>query len=415
MTTKAEENQNGGNMKNLYIDGLELPETKKRDHYIPTILEAYIVICDENKIIQAKDTNRFFKRNIINLTDYINDIYMQTTRRGYKSGTHTAGYVSYDGNYLIIVENGPTLKNSIRKMVFDVKNVEFPKETVKQLEELQEYSKYSFDENLVSRYSQILLSIANNRIAPIIKQPYQKSEELFGLYKESENELAPIININAIGTPLPAAALFFIAYNNITKMNAIFTGIYYAQSLILSEMVTTNYQKGKCADNTTKRLNDYRELCDSLIHGNIDAIETLTDKINEITRENGIYKNGFYFKASKDMMILNCYNDKSLTEIKVDLLSLICEYIQYISLKKYDIIDKIFADKLKEIEDKINLSSLRPSCDYDEEAMDFLSLYCESIDNNRFGKLIPVEYDPKKTYEEMQAMQIEETPKIKVK
>ena len=396
-------------MKNLYIDGVEVLEPKKRYHYLnPIRVSTYKVKVDDNNNIIAYDD--------IKLTDYINEIYMQTTRRGYKSGAHTAGYVSYDGNYLIIVENGPTLKNSIRKMVFDVRDIELPEEALKQLEELQEYSKYSFDENLVSRYSQTLLSIANNRIAPIIKQSYQKSEELFGLYKESENELAPIININAIGTPLPAAALFFIAYNNITKMNAIFTGIYYAQSILLSEMVTTNYQKGKCADNTTKRLNDYRELCDSLIHGNIDAIETLTDKINEFARENDIYKNEFYFKASKDMMILNCYNDESLTEIKVDLLSLICEYIQYISLKsEYDIIDKIFADKLKELEDKINLSSLRPSCDYDEEAMDFLSLYCESIDNNSFGKLIPVEYDPKKTYEEMQAMQIEETPKIKVK
>ena len=77
--------------------------------------------------------------------------------------------------------------------------------------------------------------------------------------------------------------------------------------------------------------------------------------------------------------------------------------------------EKYRLNTLDKIEDKINLSSLRPSCDYDEEAMDFLSFYCESIDNNRFGKLIPVEYDSKKTYEEMQAMQIEETPKIKVK
>ena len=178
MALKNEESQNGGNMKNLYIDGVEVLEPKKRYHYLnPTGLEAYKVVVDENKTIQAIDTNRLFRGDNIKLTDYINDIYMQTTRRGYKSGAHTAGYVSYDGNYLIIVESGSSLKKSIRKRVFDVKGIELPEETVKQLEELQEYSKYSFDENLVSRYSQLLLSIANNRIAPITKASYRKSEE----------------------------------------------------------------------------------------------------------------------------------------------------------------------------------------------------------------------------------------------
>ena len=37
------------------------------------------------------------------------------------------------------------------------------------------------------------------------------------------------------------------------------------------------------------------------------------------------------------MLVLNCYNDKSLNETKLELLSLICEYIQFHSTNDFNL------------------------------------------------------------------------------
>ncbi len=381
----------------------------------PIRIKTYKVSNNNKKEIIVTDGT-----STLNLVNYINELYNQTTRKKYTPKKDVAGYTSYDGNYIVVVENGTSITHSsITKNIFGVRDIELPEEIEKKLEELQEHSKCSFDENLVSRYAPIIYSIANKTIPTIIKDNEYDLSEFYDFFLDSrsyinsiyENDLPKLFP--GIITPLILMLLLFASpYGEASLLVRLIFGY---QTGSLSYEYVKNHNNNKFKKNMIHDVIEYDELCRRIIKGDIVAIEELSDKVNDFISETNIYKNEFYFKASKDMMILNCYNDESLTEIKTNLLSLICEYIQYHSIQEEDkILEELFNNKLKEIEEKINLSSLTPSYE-DKDTIDFLSLYCESIDNNKFGKLIPVAYDPKLTYEIMQDMSVEETPKIKVK
>ena len=347
---------------------------------------------------------------------------MQTTRKSNISGEYSVGYVSYDGNYLTIVENSSNINSLIHKSVFDVRDIKLPKTTLQQIDELQKYSKFSFQENLVSRYAPIIHNIISDEIPSIIKDKNKNENEFYYYFFTSKDDIK---QFNKGRTkPYP---VFPVLFSALLLNSLLFSSPYgYASPIVgLIYGVETGYLSAEFASFLKKKQNnkeilnkvsEYCDQCSNLIYGDLNTFEEVIQKVAKKALDLKIYNNDFYVNASKDMLVLNCYNDKSLNETKLELLSLICEYIQFHSIKRKDhILEELFNNKLKELEERIDLSNLKPYYQ-DEDTIDFLSFYCEPDNNNYYSKIIPIEYDPKMTYEKMKLIQKEEEKeKIKVK
>ena len=403
--------------KDIDIEKEELP-ARRSYQYSHIRLNTYKVTEISTDYLLAINTDKQSYPSNLNLVDYINKIYMQTTRKSNISGEYSVGYVSYDGNYLTIVENSSNINSLIHKSVFDVRDIKIPKTTLQQLDELQKYSKYSFKENLVSRYAPIIHNIISDEIPSIIKDDNNKNDFYYYFFTSKDN----IKQINK-GRTNPYPVLFSVILLN----SLLFSSPYgYASPIVkLIYGVETGYLSAEFALFLKKKQNNkeilnkgrgYRDQCSNLIDGDLNTFEEVIQKVAKKALDLRIYNNDFYVNASKDMLVLNCYNDKSLNETKLELLSLICEYIQFHSIKRKDhILEELFNNKLKELEERIDLSNLKPYYQ-DEDTIDFLSFYCEPDNNNYYSKLIPIEYDPKMTYEKMNLIQKEEEKeKIKVK
>ncbi|MBQ6404810.1 MAG: hypothetical protein IJJ63_02030 [Bacilli bacterium] len=403
--------------KDIDIEKEELP-VRRSYQYSNIRLNTYKVTEISTDYLLAINTDKQSYPSNLNLVDYINKIYMQTTRKSNISGEYSVGYVSYDGNYLTIVENSSNINSLIHKSVFDVRDIKIPKTTLQQLDELQKYSKYSFQENLVSRYAPIIHNIISDEIPSIIKDDNNKNDFYYYFFTSKDN----IKQINK-GRTNPYPILFSVILLN----SLLFSSPYgYASPIVkLLYGVETGYLSAEFAlflkkkQNSKEILNKgrgYRDQCSNLIDGDLKTYEEVIQKVAKKALDLKIYNNDFYVNASKDMLVLNCYNDQSINETKLELLSLICEYIQFHSIKRKDhILEELFNNKLKELEERIDLSNLKPYYQ-DEDTIDFLSFYCEPDNNNYYSKLIPIEYDSKMTYEKMKLIQKEEEKeKIKVK
>ena len=408
-------------MNNILFKNIDIEEelpVRRSSQYSPIRLNTYKVTVINTNYLLATNTDKQSYPSNLDLVDYINKIYMQTTRKSNISGEYSVGYVSYDGNYLTIVENSSNINSLIHKSVFDVRDIKIPKTTLQQLDELQKYSKYSFKENLVSRYAPIIHNIISDEIPSIIKDDNNKNDFYYYFFTSKDN----IKQINK-GRTNPYPILFSVILLN----SLLFSSPYgYASPIVkLLYGVETGYLSAEFAlflkkkQNSKEILNKgrgYRDQCSNLIDGDLKTYEEVIQKVAKKALDLYIYNNDFYVNASKDMLVLNCYNDESLNETKLELLSLICEYIQFHSIKRKDhILEELFNNKLKELEERIDLSNLKPYYQ-DEDTIDFLSFYCEPDNNNYYSKLIPIEYDPKMTYEKMNLIQKEEEKeKIKVK
>lgn len=404
--------------KDIDIEKEELP-VRRSYQYSPIRLNTYKVTVINTDYLLATNTDKQSYPSNLDLVDYINKVYMQTTRKSNISGEYSVGYVSYDGNYLTIVENSSNINSLIHKSVFDVRDIKLPKTTLQLLDELQKYSKYSFKENLVSRYAPIIHNIISDEIPSIIKDNNKNKNEFYYYFFTSKDDIKQFNKRRANPYPVLFSALllnsllFSSPYGYASPIVGLIYGV---ETGYLSAEFASYLKKKQNNKEILNKVSEYCDQCSNLIYGDLNTFEEVIQKVAKKALDLKIYNNDFYVNASKDMLVLNCYNDKSLNETKLELLSIICEYIQFHSIKRKDhILEELFNNKLKELEERIDLSNLKPYYQ-DEDTIDFLSFYCEPDNNNYYSKLIPIEYDPKMTYEKMNLIQKEEEKeKIKVK
>ena len=170
-------------MNNILFKDIDIEEelpVRRSSQYSPIRLNTYkVTVINTNNLLATNTDKQSYPSNL-DLVDYINKIYMQTTRKSNISGEYSVGYVSYDGNYLTIVENSSNINSLIHKTVFDVRDIKLPKTTLQQLDELQKYSNYSFKEN----------SFNNADVCRFLTYPYNKTKgmELYNriLFKKNK-------------------------------------------------------------------------------------------------------------------------------------------------------------------------------------------------------------------------------------
>jgi hypothetical protein len=149
--------------------------------------------------------------------------------------------------------------------------------------------------------------------------------------------------------------------------------------------------------NLDEKVKYYIDLCSKVENSDNETIRSLAENFGRTgITPSGLYKefekNQFYLSLSRDLTILDCFDNEELSQIKSELILLGYEYLQcYYQSDLNEILEEMYMNKLKEIEDKIDLTD-KKVVEKDKYIMDLISNNCDFDENNRL-KLLPIVYD----------------------
>ncbi len=332
------------------------------------------------------------REDSFNFSDYINSFHARYVVNSSSVSEENIPYVTYDGEYLIIVENGYTLSKS----VFDLRGVELPDLTRKQIEDLQNNNKTHEKSAMVSKYVPIIDGIVGRKIVSLIKPEDLKKFNEF--YEKSCGYAYDKRNPNPSGSVWPACYVYIIVssiFPQISKFyfdHKVIWFVAYIAYLLGGLKVSKDFNIFIRNHNVDQEIKAYIDFCKRISEGDLDAIRTISAEIGRVAEELKIANSELCFTVGRDLSVLDCYNDEEFTSIKQELVLLGCEYIQYRSLgvDNYTI-EELFLNKLKSIEDRIDLTE-KAFAFADEDVLDLLSNNCDFDENGRL-KLVPITFE----------------------
>ena len=367
-------------------------------------LFTYKVEENKNGILTAIDTDyikdkdnykKEEKYKTFNFKNYIGALYASTIKNTGVKIPSNISYIDYNGNYLIIIENG----YEINKIVFDLRETNLPKQELKQIEEMKMYTMSKSDNYLGNKFIPILQGLADDKITSLITE--DNANDLKSFYEKTIKYVHERCNRDVKPNYIPGFityCLILIQYNNQYDDNKI---------LFLLGLYSLLYTSGKITKNLIQLINnkvldndliEYIDNCIKIYNEELTSIEDFTTKIAQSAMDTNTFNTNFYLTASRDLMVLNCYKDKSLNKIKIELISLLSEFIQYRSIKKDDLLaEELFMNKLIEIEKKIDLTNKELNLDNindsksDQDKKYYIDENCIFDQNNNFIGFVPIE------------------------
>ena len=332
-------------------------------------IKSYNVNYDVNNAIMATESTyvepivstQSSSDDMFNLLNYISALYSVTIKGVSIYGYSVPNVIEYNEDYLVVVED---FYRTIKKRIFDLKNIELPDRAKQEILEIQDYLKNA-EKNLSTRkFVPLIHGIVDNKTIPLIKKEdenYLKSfyEKIVDSsyerrYLKDRNKLSYIGGYGYLSFWLVFYILSFnknivnFCNEHIITSTAGFIGLYVGLNKLFNKMGEKTIYKS--IDNDFK---DYLELCNKIANGDREAIRSLTEEIGRVSAYNNSNNSEFYLSLVRDLAILDCFKDKSLTPIKIELISLGCEYVEYRSLSsEKQMIEELFMKKLKAIEKK---------------------------------------------------------------
>lgn len=347
----------------------------------------------EEPVVKRKENND----DKFNLVNYISALYSSTVKNTPIKTFNTPGLIEYNDDYLVVIEND---YYSIIKRVFDLRNIELPERTKQEILEIQDYLKNNKENSSISKYVPLMHGIIDNKTIPLIKK--DEEDDLKSFYeetKDSSNGRRYLRDRNKqtyIGkydylTTLILFEIFALNKNISNFYNdhfistiAGFTTLYIFINKLYDKTGKIIINKG--IDNDFK---NYLELCNKIINGDKEAIKSLTQEIGIENTYNNTNNSEFYLNLVRDLTILDCYKDESLTPIKIELINLGCEYTEYRSISsEKEMLEELFMNKLKAIEAKIDLTNKEIE-NKDDDTMNFIATHCDFDEENHL-RLIPI-------------------------
>lgn len=374
-------------------------------------IETYSVSSDNNLLVATKSEKKEQKFTYIKdrrkqflLKGYINSLYTSIVEKDKSNYTEEVNQIILDGDYLIVFENHhPT----IVKKVFDLRGTELPEEMKKQIKEIQECLEKDRDKLLTGRYAPIIETIVDRRVTPLIST--EETEELEEFYKSAADyayKRKRNKHRRDYGFDL---GLIFASYTHGWIRNS-FPVVKELQDkhLVCGTLAESIYFLGviyafKILDDLIRKVNlnkdieYYIDLCSKVENGDRKTIRSLAEYFGRsgIT-PCGLYteleKNQFYLSLSRDLTILDCFDNEDLSQIKSELILLGYEYLHECPrADENEILEEMYMNKLKKIEEKIDLTD-KELAENDEYIMDLITNNCDFDENGRL-KLIPIVYD----------------------
>ena len=372
--------------------------------YGRTSIKTYNVNYDENSTLVATESTyekpvvrtQSSDDNEFSLINYISALHSATIKGTPIKTYNVPGIVEYNEDYLVVVENG----YSITKRVFDLRNIELPERTKQEIREIQDYLKKIDKNPSISKYAPLIQGIMDNKTIPLINKEDEDSLKSFyekaaddshdRRFIKDRNKTTYIGNYDLVSTYIVVDCLLLneklLKFSNDHFFVSIAGGIglFFGMNKLLNTIGKKASNNG--ADNDFK---DYLELCTAIANGDKEAINSLTEEIGRVSTYNGSNNSEFYLSLVRDLTVLSCYKDESLTPIKIELISLGCEYVEYRSVSsEREMLEELFMNKLKAIEEKIDLTNKELE-DKDDDTMNFIATHCD-LDEENHLRLIPV-------------------------
>ena len=368
-------------------------------------IKTYNVNTDDNNILTAtestcgKSTVETKKRydEEFNLLNYIDTLHSKAIKDMEIDIFDNIGAIEYNEDYLVVLEYD---YNFLTKKIFDLRNIELPEKTKQEIIEIQEHLKNNKNSTSIGKYIPLIHGIIDNKTIPLIKKEEEKDLKSFyekttdvsnrRRYNRDRDKPTTLKNYYLLSTYLIIGSL---AQNkNIANFYnehfIISTAGFVGLALILYRL----YDKidiGSINESINSDFNDYLELCHKITSGDKEAIKSLTEDIGLESTYNNTNNTDFYLSLVRDLTILDCYKDESLTPIKIELVSLGCEYVEYRSTSsEKEMVEEIFMKKLKTIEEKIDLTN-KILKDKDNDTMNFITTHCDFDEDNHL-RLIPI-------------------------
>lgn len=376
-------------------------------------IETYSVSSDNNLLVATKSKKKEQKFTYIKdrrkqflLKDYINSLYTSIVEKDKSSHTEEVNQIILDGDYLIVFENHhPT----IVKKVFDLRGTELPEEIKKQIKEIQGYLEKDRDKLLTSKYAPIIETIVDRRATRLINT--EETEELEEFYKSAADYAYNRKRNNRRYRRDYSfdLGLIFAAYTHLWIRNS-FSVVKELQDkhLVYGTIAEIIYFLGiifafKRLDeligevNLNKDIEYYIDLCSKVENGDRKTIRSLAENFGRVgISPYGLYteleKNQFCMSLSRDLTIIDCFENEDLVQIRVKLIFLGYEYLNDLfRIGQNEILEDMYMAKLKEIEKEIDLTD-KELAENDEYIMDLVANNCDFDENGRL-KLIPIVYD----------------------
>lgn len=373
--------------------------------YGRTSIKTYNVNYDENNTLVATESTyekpvvrtQSSDDNEFSLINYISALHSATIKGAHVKGFNTPGIIEYNDDYLVVVENG----YSLLKRVFDLRNIELPERTKQEIREIQDYLKKNDKNPSISKYAPLIQGIMDNKtIIPLINKEDEDSLKSFyekaandshdRRFIKDRNKTTYIGNYNLVSTYIVVDCLLLneklLKFSNdhffVSIAGSI--GLFFGMSKLLNTIGKKASNNG--ADNDFK---DYLELCSDIANGDKEAINSLTEEIGRVSTYNDSNNSELYLSLVRDLTVLSCYKDESLTPIKIELINLGCEYVEYRSKSsEREMLEELFMDKLKAIEAKIDLIDKELEAK-DDDTMNFIATHCD-LDEENHLRLVPV-------------------------
>ncbi|MEE3344261.1 MAG: hypothetical protein VZS44_09245 [Bacilli bacterium] len=347
----------------------------------------------ENPIIESKEKDD----EEFDFINYIKALYSKTIKGTQIKVFNEPNLIEYDEDYLIVIEND---YYSLIKRVFDLRNIELPEKTKQEIKEIKDYLESNKKTLSISKYLPFINGIIYNKTIPLIKEDDVNNFKL--LYEntiDASNEkryLRDRDKMTYIGRYDLISTYIILDILAINKDIANFYNEHYIATIasmvglwICLDILYEKIGKKIINKNVKNDFKDYLELCHKIASGDKESIKSLTEEIGRISTYNNINNSELYLTLVRDLTILDCYKDESLTPIKIELISLGCEYIEYRSLSsEKEIIEELFMKKLKAIEEKVDLTNKKIE-NKDNDTMNFIATHCDFDEENHL-RLIPV-------------------------
>ena len=373
--------------------------------YGNTFIKTYNVNYDSNNTLIATESTyvepvvskKEKNDEEFNLMNYINALHTSIIKNIPMKVYNTPYKVEYNEDYLVVVEKS---SSSLLKRVFDLRNIELPEKIKQEIREIQDCLKNNKKSSYTSKYIPLIRGIVDNKTVPLIKEEDEDEFKSFfentvdfsneRRYLRDKNKITNIVNYDLLSTYI----IFDILARNKNIANFynehfITTIIGYTGLYIFLDKLYNKIGKNMINKSVNNDFNDYLELCHKIASGDKETIKYLTQEIGIEGTYNNANNSEFYLNLVRDLTILNCYKDESLNPIKIELVSLGCEYVEYrSSSSEKEIIEELFMNKLKAIEEKIDLTNKQIE-DKDDDTMNFISTHCDFDEENHL-RLIPI-------------------------